>query len=156
MTRRMLGATALAVAAAAMAAAPARAAFEVPEFSLTPSSTKAGANADVTIVAGFTPYPSALSPVPEQPRRVVFHLPPGLAGDPFATPKCTEAQYQAAACPARTQVGEVAVAGQDARRPCPPTRAAASSTSCRRDRSPRGSARSCSPTSAARRCSSRP
>ena len=50
MTRRMLGATALAVAAAAMAAAPARAAFEVPEFSLTPSSTKAGANADVTIV----------------------------------------------------------------------------------------------------------
>ena len=109
MTQRLLGATALAVAAAMAVAAPARAAFEVTEFSLTPSSTKAGANADVTIVAGFTPYPSVVSPVPEQPRRVVFHLPPGLAGDPFATPKCTEAQYQAAACPARTQVGEVSV-----------------------------------------------
>jgi hypothetical protein len=114
MMRRVLwGATAV-VAATMLAAGPAHAAFEVTAFSLTPSTVKAGANADVTIVAGFTPYPSALSPVPEQPRRVVFHLPPGLSGDPFATPKCTEAQYQAAACPANTQVGEVAVQARTA------------------------------------------
>ena len=39
---------------------------------------------------------------------MTFHLPPGLAGDPFATPRCSEADYRADACPAATRVGSVA------------------------------------------------
>src|SRR5829696_424290 len=105
----MLRAGILSVAVAVTAAAPAHAAFDVTEFSLTPSSTAAGANADVTITTAFTPYTNPLATPPEQPRSVVFHLPPGLAGDPFATPKCTQEQFQAMACPPETQVGEVAV-----------------------------------------------
>jgi len=38
-----------------LAAAPARAAFDVTAFELTPSSTAAGAHADVTIATSFTP-----------------------------------------------------------------------------------------------------
>ena len=106
MTRRVLGV--LTTAAVALAAAPAaQAAFDVTEFSVTPSSPKAGANADVTIVTGFPAYQSG-QPAPEQAKSIVFHLPPGLAGDPFATRKCTEAQFRDAACPAGSQVGEVA------------------------------------------------
>jgi hypothetical protein len=81
-----------------LAAAPA-AAFDVTAFELTPSSTAAGAHADVTIATSFPPD--------QQPRNVTFHLPPGLAGDPFATPRCPEADYRADACPAATKVGTV-------------------------------------------------
>src|SRR5215207_5226066 len=57
------------------------------------------ADADVTIATSFTPG--------EKPRNLVFHLPPGLAGDPFATPRCAEADYRADSCPAATKVGTV-------------------------------------------------
>ena len=107
MTRRVLWGAMAAVATALATAAPAGAALEVTEFSLTPSTTKAGANADVTIVTGFRAY-QALQPAPEQAKALVFHLPPGLAGDPFATPQCTEARFRAADCPPASQVGEVA------------------------------------------------
>ena len=107
MTRRVLWGAMAAVAAVLATAAPAGAALEVTEFSLTPSTTKAGANADVTIVTGFRAY-QALQPAPEQAKALVFHLPPGLAGDPFATPRCTEARFRAADCPPASQVGEVA------------------------------------------------
>ena len=60
----------------------------------------------MTIATSFPPYDAA-SP-PQRPRNLTFHLPPGLAGDPFATPRCTEADYRADACPAATRVGSVA------------------------------------------------
>ena len=88
-----------------LAAAPAHAAFDVTAFELTPSSTAAGAHADVTIATSFAPYDPAAPPA--RPRNVVFHLPPGLAGDPFATPRCAEAAYRADACPPATKVGSV-------------------------------------------------
>ena len=96
----------LAVLLVLVAAAPARAAFDVTEFSVTPSTTAAGAHADVTIAAGFTPY--SLGAPPQRPRNVTFHLPPGLAGDPFATARCSEASFRADGCPANTKVGTVA------------------------------------------------
>ena len=40
---------------------------------------------------------------------MTFHLPPGVVGDPFATPRCSEADYLADACPAATRVGSVDV-----------------------------------------------
>ena len=107
MTRRAWGVLTAAAAAMMLAPAPARAAFDVTEFSLTPASPKAGANADITIVTGFPAYEFG-EPAPEQAKSIVFHLPPGLAGDPFATRKCTQEQFLAAACPPESQVGEVA------------------------------------------------
>jgi hypothetical protein len=90
----------LTLACLLLAAAPARAAFDVTAFEVTPSDTAAGAHADVTIATSFSGG--------EQPRNVTFHLPPGLAGDPFATPRCPEAEYRADTCPATTRVGSVA------------------------------------------------
>jgi hypothetical protein len=101
-----LRAALLSLAVLLLAAAPARAAFDVTAFSVAPSSAAAGAHADVTIAASFPPYDAA-SP-PQRPRNLTFHLPPGLAGDPFATPRCTEAAYRADSCPANTRIGSVA------------------------------------------------
>lgn len=95
----MLRAGTLTLALLLLAAAPARAAFDVTAFELTPSSTAAGAHADVTIATSFT--------AGSQPRTLVFHLPPGLAGDPFATPRCSEADYRADSCPEVSKVGTV-------------------------------------------------
>ena len=96
----------LSLALLLLAAAPAHAAFDITAFELTPSSTAAGAHADVTIATSFPPYVAANPP--QRPRNITFHLPPGLAGDPFATAKCTEAAYRADTCPAATRIGSVA------------------------------------------------
>lgn len=90
----------------ALAAAPASAAFDVTAFEVTPSTTAAGAHADVTISTSFPPY--VMGSPPQRPQSLVFHLPPGLAGDPFATPRCTEPDYRADACDAKTKIGTVA------------------------------------------------
>jgi hypothetical protein len=108
MMPRMLRAGILTLTLTLLVAAPARAAeFDVTAFELTPSSTAAGAHADVTIATSFTPYDGAAPP--PRPRNVVFHLPPGLAGDPFSTPRCSEADYRADACPPETRIGGVEV-----------------------------------------------
>ena len=96
----------LSLAVLLLVAAPAHAAWDVTAFELTPATTAAGAHADVTIATSFPPYDAA-SP-PQRPRNITFHLPPGLAGDPFATARCKEADYRADACPAATRVGSVA------------------------------------------------
>jgi len=93
----------LTLACLLLLAAPAGAAFQVTAFEVTPSSTAAGAHADMTIATSFLPYDAAAPP--QQPRNLTFHLPPGLAGDPFATPRCTEADYRADRCPAASKVG---------------------------------------------------
>ena len=104
--RRMpLRAGILTLACLLLCAAPAGAAFDVTAFEVTPATTAAGAHADVTIATSFTPYDAG---APSRPRNITFHLPPGLAGDPFATPRCAEADYRADACPAATKVGSVA------------------------------------------------
>ena len=131
----------LSLALALLAAGPAQAAFDVTAFELTPSSTAAGAHADVTIATSFTPY-NAADP-PQRPRNVVFHLPPGLAGDPFSTPRCTEADFRADACPAASKIGGVEVeATAIIARPCRSTRRrrATSTTSSRPGPSRRASA----------------
>ena len=100
MPRMPLRAGFLTLALVLLAAAPAHGAgFDVTAFELTPSSTAAGAQADVTIATSFPPN--------QQPRNVTFHLPPGLAGDPFATRRCSEQDYRADACAAATEVGTV-------------------------------------------------
>ena len=103
---KRIGPAVLCAALVGLLAAPAHAAFEVTSFAVTPASTAAGAHADVTIAAGFPAF--AVGNAPQRPRDLVFHLPPGLAGDPFATPRCSEAAFRADGCPAATRIGGVA------------------------------------------------
>ncbi|MDX6616971.1 MAG: hypothetical protein QOD60_2062 [Solirubrobacterales bacterium] len=65
---------------------------------VTPASLQAGAHSDITVHVDFTGG---------QVKDLTIGLPPGVVGDPQATPLCTVAQLNANACPANTQVGEV-------------------------------------------------
>jgi hypothetical protein len=81
----------IAVAVAFFAiAAPARA-----DFSVTPSTTQAGAPANIAIHATFASSPS----------HVALHLPPGLVGNPSAAPRCPLATFRSGTCPGASQVG---------------------------------------------------
>jgi len=93
---------ALAVLAFFALATPAHAAFTV-----TPSTTQAGAPADIDIHADFAQTPTS----------VVLRLPPGLVGNPLAVPRCTVEdlgnQPEESKCPVASQVGiaEIKVGG---------------------------------------------
>jgi hypothetical protein len=67
-------------------------------FTVTPSTTQAGAHADVAIHADFA----------ETPGRVVLHLPPGLVGNPSAVPRCAVATFEAGLCAPASRVGDAA------------------------------------------------
>jgi hypothetical protein len=76
-------------------------------LSAQPADSQAGANSDFAINMPFTG-----SGPGDSVRDLTVHLPPGLIGNPTATPLCTLAQFQAGAagsCPAATQVGTVTV-----------------------------------------------
>ena len=86
---------------ACLALAPAaNAAFGFQGLSAAPANPNAGANSDINIHIGFT------SPA-DDVKNLTVGLPPGLVGDPTATPQCTLAQLQADSCPAASQVGTV-------------------------------------------------
>ena len=101
----MVRAPLLAVLIALLVPAVAQAAFDVRAFSVTPASLQAGSHPDVTIHAEFTPYASGT----EHVRDITISLPPGLVGDPTAKPRCSQAAFQADACPAATRVGTTSV-----------------------------------------------
>ncbi|HZA59293.1 MAG TPA: hypothetical protein VE523_08945 [Solirubrobacterales bacterium] len=99
----------LAVALGFLVAAPgAQAAIGFgPGLSAGPADTQAGANSDFT-----TDMPFTGSGPDDSVRDLTVHLPPGLIGNPTATPLCTLAQFQAGeegSCPAESQVKEVTV-----------------------------------------------
>jgi hypothetical protein len=72
-------------------------------LSAQPADTQAGANSDFTINMPFTG-----SGPDDSVRDLTIHLPPGLIGNPTATPLCAVAQLNSdAGCPPATQVGEV-------------------------------------------------
>lgn len=101
-TRRRVIVALLATATLLALPASAQAAFSV-TGSATPDSTAAGAHSDLHIHMGFTGG---------QVKDLVVGLPPGMVGDPNATPQCTDAQLNSATagsdgCPANTQVGSV-------------------------------------------------
>ncbi|KKK67068.1 hypothetical protein LCGC14_2957780, partial [marine sediment metagenome] len=84
----------------ATASAFAAPAVTVTDFSLTPSTTTAGANPDATVSSTY----SYSSPT-EDLKTAIVNFPPGLLGNPQAVPKCSETDLQAAACSSETQVG---------------------------------------------------
>ena len=96
MSRRLLGT--MVAALAIMVAAPAAAQAITVTGTAAPTNPAAGAHSDVNIHVAFGGG---------QVKDLTVALPPGLVGDPNATPLCTVAELNAAACPANTQVGAV-------------------------------------------------
>jgi hypothetical protein len=88
-------------AATLLAAAPAALGFGLENLTAAPADTQAGANSDVGISLEVSEPEADL-------RDLTIHLPPGLVGNPLATPQCTEEQLNADACPAESDVGDVA------------------------------------------------
>jgi hypothetical protein len=76
------------------------AAFGFQGLSASPTNTSAGAHSNFNIHIGFT-SPSA------DVKDLTVGLPPGLVGNPTATPLCTSAQLQSDSCPSASQVGTV-------------------------------------------------
>jgi hypothetical protein len=76
------------------------AAFGFSSLSVTPASNDAGANTDVTIAIDIQEPSHDL-------KDLTIHLPPGLIGNPQATPQCTEAELETDSCPALSDVGDV-------------------------------------------------
>jgi hypothetical protein len=81
------------------AAAPAANAFGITNFSAQPASKAAGANSDLTVSFNVSDSPAGL-------KDLTVHLPPGLIGNPLATPTCTETKLKADNCPAASDVGD--------------------------------------------------
>lgn len=75
----------------------ARADDYVSAFSLAPADKAAGSHSQVDMHVQF----GTGDPV----RDLAIHLPPGLLGNPNVVPRCTQADFQARACPANTRVG---------------------------------------------------
>jgi hypothetical protein len=107
MVRDRLRVGLLATAAVAVFGLPgiARADVTVASFSVTPSTTAAGAHPDVVVDEQFS-YGSSTS---DSVKTTTLHFPAGLLGNPQATAKCSEADFAADSCPANTQVGETTV-----------------------------------------------
>lgn len=91
-----------------LAVAPsAHAAISFSSLSAQPADNQAGANSDFTIEMGFGGSGSG-----DSVRDLRVGLPPGLIGNPTATPLCTLEQFQTGSlgsCPAASQVGTVSV-----------------------------------------------
>jgi hypothetical protein len=94
--RRLIG---MVIALAALFAVPAsaQAAFSV-TGTAAPTNTAAGAHSDFHIHLDFSGG---------QVKDLTVGLPPGLVGDPNATPQCTVAQLNADTCAPNTKVGSV-------------------------------------------------
>jgi hypothetical protein len=92
------GTIALLGALALLLAAPAAAQAINVSGTAAPSNSAAGAHSDVNIHVAFSGG---------QVKDLTVGLPPGLVGDPNATPTCSVAQLNADACDPVTQVGTV-------------------------------------------------
>ncbi|HET8672867.1 MAG TPA: hypothetical protein VFL87_04465 [Thermoleophilaceae bacterium] len=101
--RLTIGAIAAVTAALALPVA-ARADVTVTGFSVTPTTTAAGAHPDVTVHEAFS-YSTGSDSV----KKTLLHFPPGLLGNPQATALCPVADFQNDSCAANTQVGTTTV-----------------------------------------------
>ena len=100
---------ALVTVLAFLGASPASAAFSIAGFSTSTTTSVAGAHPDLSTDLSFSMTPSVPSLVEDNVRDVDVALPPGLVGDPTATPQCSQSDFTQAACPPASQVGVVLV-----------------------------------------------
>ena len=81
--------------------ASAQAAFDVPAFTVTPTSLQAGSHPDVSVALQFNGD--------EHVRDLTLSLPPGLVGNPNATTRCSATAFAADDCPAASRIGTTSV-----------------------------------------------
>jgi hypothetical protein len=104
---------ALTLMAGLLSASSAAAAFSITGFSMSSTSSVAGAHPDMTTELDFStlsyegPFGEPLLIPDGNVRDLDVELPAGLAGDPTAVPQCTQADFVAGTCPAAAQVGLV-------------------------------------------------
>jgi hypothetical protein len=101
MSTRKLAVIGFAAAATMALLAPASAfGLSFTNVSAAPDDPSAGANTNFNLHMEF-------GNPEDQVRDLILHLPPGLVGNPLATPQCTPQELQADACPALSTVGAV-------------------------------------------------
>ncbi|MGA8745829.1 MAG: hypothetical protein WB507_08190 [Solirubrobacterales bacterium] len=89
--------------------AGANASVSIGSFSAVPSTTQAGGHPDIAVRFGLSSREVDPSPCScDDAKDVDIHLPPGLIGNPHATPQCSLAAFAAEQCPIDSQVGVVA------------------------------------------------
>ena len=76
---------------------PALGAFNISDFTVSPSSAPAGSHPDSTVSMSFGGADN------EDVKDIIQHFPGGIIPNPEALPKCTPAQLDADLCPAREQ-----------------------------------------------------
>lgn len=97
-----------AMATVAVTASTASGAFSIAGFTVSETSSIAGAHPDLTTTLTFA---TSSSPPPFHTdgnvRDITVDLPPGLIGDPTVLPKCAQVEFINGDCPAASQVGAV-------------------------------------------------
>ena len=88
------------VAISVTSAAPAAAAVGISSFAVTPAATQAGDHPNLRMQVALSATDG------DDARDMTISLAPGLLADPTAVAACTQAQLDAAACPASSQVGQ--------------------------------------------------
>jgi hypothetical protein len=77
-------------------------------FTATPSTTQAGGHPDVLVTFKldnrYVQHSRSVCNC-EDAKDAIVHLPPGLIGDPHATPQCTLADFAVSTCPIDSQIG---------------------------------------------------
>ena len=103
---------------AALLVAPvgARASVTMTSFTMTASTTVAGAHPNVTVAASFK-YSDATDDL----KRLQVNLPAGLLGNPNAVSRCSSAQLASDSCPAASKIGTVSVTAKALGLPLPVT-----------------------------------
>jgi hypothetical protein len=90
-------------------------AFDIPTFSVTPSTTQAAGHPNVTVQIDRTGADN------EDIRDLYLDLPPGLIGNTTAVGSCPEANFNADTCPANSAVGTVSAIASATGLTLPPT-----------------------------------
>jgi hypothetical protein len=81
-------------------------------FSALPSTTQAGGHPDVVVEFSTENRITQKSQSPcncEDPKDATVHLPAGFIGNPYATPRCSLADFSAEECPVDSQIGIVEI-----------------------------------------------
>ncbi len=80
-------------------ASPAHGAFEISDFTVSPSSAPAGSHPDSTVSMSFG------GSAGEDVKDIIQHFPGGIIPNPEALPKCSQAQLAADLCPLASRLG---------------------------------------------------
>ena len=111
----VLAAAGIAAIALLAALSPGRAAAESPiyKFNVHPTTTQAGGHPNLeTLIWVGNRYTQHIPPPScdcQDPRDVLVEMPPGVIGDPHATPKCTVEDFAVEHCPPETQIGAATI-----------------------------------------------